>query len=107
MNVLPNSAHYTRMILSVSRADDQSLRTLLHQKDFSMHEGTKHLLTLCRKDILDARTRLATARSLTDGARAEPWAIIDARLWFVEMVTKDYDAELASLDNQLAAQLAA
>ena len=34
-------------------------------------------------------------------ARRELRAIVDARLWFVETVSKDYDAELDSLDEQL------
>jgi hypothetical protein len=47
-------------------------------------------LALCRKDILAAQKMLAKNRSLTEQARAEAWHIIDARLWFVAMVAKDY-----------------
>ena len=82
-------------------ADEKSARALLNKKGYAMLEETQTLLALCRTDILDARKKLATERQLDPEARRELWGIIDARLWFVQMVSKDYDAELQSLDGML------
>lgn len=72
-----------------------------------MLDTTKGFLALCRKDILTARTKLATARDLTEEARRELWAIIDARLWFVEMVAQDFDQQLEQMEQDLERELAA
>ena len=86
-------------------ADEQRVSDLLRRQDFSSQPVTQELLALCRKDILAARTILATNRSLDDGARAEAWRIIDARLWFVQIVARDYAGELAQMDRELDAEL--
>jgi hypothetical protein len=78
---------------------------LLRRQDYATQPVTQELLALCRKDILAARTMLATNRSLNDEARAEAWHIIDARLWFVQLVAKDYAGELARMDRELEAEL--
>jgi hypothetical protein len=44
-------------------------------------------------------------QSLSDEARAEAWRIIDARLWFVHIVAKDYAGELAQMDRELESEL--
>ena len=51
------------------------------------------------------RGMLATNRTLTPEARAEAWHVIDARLWFVKMVAKDYTSELEQMDRELEAEL--
>jgi hypothetical protein len=86
-------------------ADEQRVSDLLRRQDFSAQPVTQELLALCRKDILTARQMLATNRALTPEARAEAWHVIDARLWFVGMVVKDYAGELAQLDRELEAEL--
>jgi hypothetical protein len=48
---------------------------------------------------------LATNRVLTPEARAEAWHVVDAWLWFVKMVAKDYAGELDQLDRELEAEL--
>jgi hypothetical protein len=60
---------------------------------------------LCRKDILTVQRMLATNRALTPEARAEAWHVVEARLWFVKMVAKDYAGELEQLDRELEAEL--
>ena len=67
-------------------------------------EDVDRILAVCRKDILAARKMLATNRKLTDEERAEAWHIIDARLWFVWVVVKDFVGELAQLDHELEAE---
>jgi hypothetical protein len=87
--------------------DEARVSELLRKQDFASQPVTQELLALCRKDILAARKMLATSRSLTEEQRAEAWHIIDARLWFVTLVAKDYVSELASLDRELEAELSA
>lgn len=86
-------------------ADEQRISDLLKRQEYSAQPVTQELLALCRKDILAARTMLATDRSLNDEARAEAWHIIDARLWFVQLVAKDFAGELAQMDRELDAEL--
>src|SRR4051812_14609813 len=78
-------------------ADERQVSDLLRKQDFASQPVTQELLALCRKDILTARKMLATNRTITDEQRAEAWHIIDARLWFVKMVAKDYSGELAQM----------
>jgi hypothetical protein len=85
--------------------DERRVSDLLRQQDFSMQPVTQELLALCRKDILAAQKMLATNRMLSTEARAEAWHIIDARLWFVKLVAKDFSSELAQLDRELEAEL--
>jgi hypothetical protein len=86
-------------------ADEQRVSDLLRRQDFSAQPVTQELLALCRKDILTARQMLATNRMLAPEARAEAWHIIDARLWFVKMVAKDYKGELEQFDRELESEL--
>lgn len=86
--------------------DEKRMETLLKRKEYYASEETQALLALCRKDILTARVKLAKDRSLTEAQRADLWLIIDARLWFVQMVAKDYDAEIEQIDRELEAELA-
>jgi hypothetical protein len=85
--------------------DEQRVSDLLRKQDFAQQPVTQELLALCRKDILAARRMLATNRTLTPEARDQAWHIIDARLWFVRMVAKDYEGELAQLDRELEGEL--
>lgn len=86
-------------------ADEERVSDLLRQQEYASQPMTQYLLALCRKDILSARKMLATARTMTDEARADAWHVIDARLWFVQMVAKDYGSELAQIDQELEAEL--
>jgi hypothetical protein len=86
-------------------ADEQRVSDLLRRQDFSSQPVTQELLALCRKDILAARKMLATNRILSPEASAEAWHIIDARLWFVQLVAKDFAGELAQMDQELEAEL--
>jgi hypothetical protein len=86
-------------------ADERRMSGLMRLKEFAAQPVTQELLALCRKDILAARAMLATNRCLTDEARAEAWHIIDARLWFVQLVAKDYAGELAHMDRELEMEL--
>src|SRR4051812_43901907 len=86
-------------------ADEKRLTSLLAQQEYASQPQTQELLVVCRKDILAARKILATDRTLSEEARADAWHVIDARLWFVRMVAKDYGGELEQLDLELEAEL--
>jgi hypothetical protein len=87
------------------QAEGEHVQGLLEQQEYYQLPTTQALLTLCRNDILAARMKLATVRTLDEQARAELWHIIDAREWFVQMVSKDYESELAAIEQQLEADL--
>ena len=74
-------------------------------QNYASLEQTQYLLALCRNEIMQARMRLATERHLTEAQRGELWTIIDARQWFVNMVARDYEAELSAIDRDLEAEL--
>jgi hypothetical protein len=86
-------------------ADERRVSALLKKQDYASNETTQELLALCHKDILAARKMLATSRELTEEQRAACWHIIDARLWFVRIVSRDYEGELAQIDQELEAEL--
>lgn len=85
--------------------DEKRLQTLLDGQEYYMHEGTQKLIGLCRQEIKTARLKLATDRSLDDAARQALWFIIEGRQWFLQLVVKDYQAELNTLAEELSTEL--
>jgi hypothetical protein len=85
--------------------EEKRVKDLLSQQEYFGLEQTQRLIALCRKDIVFARKRLATNRSLSEDARRELWNIVDARSWFLEMVVKDYVGELARVEGELQDEL--
>jgi hypothetical protein len=88
-------------------AEEERVKALLRLQEYSQLEVTKELAALCRRDIVTARMKLATDRSLSEEARQALWLLVDARSWFLEMVAKDYETELAAIDRDLSIELAA
>lgn len=86
-------------------AEEKRVSALLKQQEYSELPATKHLIALCRKDIVDVRLKLATNRTLTDDQRTELWQIVDSREWFLKMVARDYSGELEQIDRELEAEL--
>lgn len=88
-------------------AEEKRLTDLLRKVEFYSQPETQALLAACRRDVVQARWRLATDRSLADNpdAQRELWAIIDARQWFIERAAQNYRAELDAMDAQLKADL--
>jgi hypothetical protein len=74
---------------------------LLEMQDYAALEQTQYLLALCRKEVMQARMRLAAERDLTEAQRAELWTTIDARQWFINVAARDYEAELSAIDRDL------
>lgn len=87
--------------------EEDALKKLLQLKEYSQHEATKALLEQCRKDVIECRRKLATDRSLLGepDVQADLWAIIDARLWFIGLVARDFDGEIAMIEAGLDAEL--
>ncbi len=87
-------------------AEQQRISALLRNKNYAMLPETQELVDLCRTDILVCRKKLATVRSLSPEARDELWNVIEARSWFLRIVARDFDQELAAIESQLDADLA-
>lgn len=93
----------------IERLDAESKRigTLLKAKELAENEAVKEMIDMCRQDILMARTKLATDRRLVgdEKAQRELWFIVEAREWFLKMMTKDFDSELESIQTELQMEL--
>ena len=86
--------------------DEARISKLLQTEEFYNHPVMKDLLAVCRRDVVMARRKLATDRTLDDDERGELWKVIDARLWFIERASQNYRAELDAMDQELEAVLA-
>jgi hypothetical protein len=69
----------------------QRVSALLQKQDYYKNPETQQLVSLCRTDIVSTRMMLTTERNLPDEARAELWHIIDGRLCFLQIVSRDFD----------------
>lgn len=78
---------------------------LLNEQQYFELPTTKKLIGRCRRDVVAARIRLATDRSLNDENRGALWTLIDSREWFLKMVAKDYPGELERIDRELEIEL--
>jgi hypothetical protein len=76
-----------------------------HRQQYSQLPESQTLIELWRKEIVAARVRLATDRNLTAEERQAFWLIVDAPQWFLQMMAKDYEAELEQIARQLEAEL--
>ena len=85
--------------------EESSVSQLLEQQDYVSHPGTQRLIAMCRGEIKTARLKLASDRALTPDAHRELWSLIDAREWFLRLVSKDYAGELARLEGELDVEL--
>jgi hypothetical protein len=74
---------------------------LLNEQEYIELPTTKKLIGRSRREVVDARIRLATDRSLSDERRVALWTLIDNREWFLKMLAKDYSAELERIDREL------
>jgi hypothetical protein len=94
----------------VARIEDEEKRVkaFLKLREFASLETTLELLKMCRDEIVHARKRLATDRSLLEGPEAPAWmwALIDGRKWSIDMVTRDFDTEIAIIEVGADAELA-
>jgi hypothetical protein len=78
---------------------------LLKEQEYFELPTTKKLIGRRRRDVVVARIKLATDRSLADEHRVALWTLIDSREWFLKMVAKDYAAELERIDRELEIEL--
>jgi hypothetical protein len=87
------------------QADEIRVKKLLQIHEYSQLETTKELLALCRIDVVNFRRSLATSRELTEAQRHGLWSHIDARMWFIEMVSKDVRLEIEQIEMELDREL--
>jgi hypothetical protein len=81
--------------------EEQRVSELLNEQEYIELPTTKKLMGDCRREVVAARIKLATDRSLTDERRVALWTLIDSREWFLKMVAKNYAAELERIDREL------
>lgn len=86
--------------------DEHRITKLLQAEEFYAHPVMKDLLSVCRRDVLFSRKALATNRELDDDERVELWNVVDARLWFIERASQNFQSELAAMDQELETELA-
>jgi hypothetical protein len=59
---------------------------------------------LWRSEIVQARIRLAD-EDLSSSQRAELWRIVDYREWCLQMLVRDFPAELERIDREIEREL--
>ena len=91
--------------IALIEEEEKRISALMKAHEYYLHEDTQRLITLCRHDIIFARKELATKRNLTQEEQDALWHIIDARTWFLDMVVKDFDAELGQMEQELLSEL--
>lgn len=87
--------------------DSARVRKLLAKKEYFNQETTQEFIAVARQDILTAKKKLASDKSLVgdEKAQRELWFLIESREWFLNMVSEDYDGELNTLQTELEAEL--
>lgn len=89
------------------QAEQVAFDALLEDKDLASHPAMARVISTCRETIRTARMQLATDKALIDNPEKQRdlWALIEARLWFVRLFARDFDAEMRAIDAQLAQDL--
>lgn len=87
--------------------EEEQVRRTLRLQAYADDPVTQELMALCRKQVVDLRRSLATDRALVDNPEAQRdiWTMIDARMWFIELVGKDFEGELSLIGDSLDAEL--
>ena len=79
-----------------------------HAGDQRVPNGTVEFIhartQLWRREIVQARIRLAD-EALTYNERAELWRIVDYREWCLQMLVRDFAAELERIDREIEQEL--
>lgn len=93
-------------IRSIDLSQDR-VRKILKEKELSENEVIREFIEICRKEILSAKKKLASDRTLIgdEKAQRELWFIIECREWFLKLVSKDYDSELNTIEAELQFEL--
>jgi hypothetical protein len=87
--------------------EEARVKELLTLQGLSQHEGMLALVAACRSAIIAARKRLATDRDLINDpdTQRDLWTIIEARLWVLQMLARDFQGELMMIETGLDAEL--
>jgi hypothetical protein len=85
--------------------DGARVSDLLKRQEYANLEATQELMALCRRDIVFARMRLSSDRTLSPEVRDALWHTIESREWFLKMVGRNFEAELEAIQRDLEAEL--
>lgn len=87
--------------------EEEQLSALLQEKEYFSLPTTQKFVSLCRSHIKDARKLLCSDKTLigNEAAQRDLWSIIEAREWFLRMVVRDYDGEIANIEAELEHEL--
>ncbi len=94
-------------IREIEQHEGEVLR-ILAERAYAEHPETQRLIDICRRAVVAARLRLATDHQLLERPekQRELWAVIDARMWFLQAVCRDYESELAQIEELLKSEIA-
>lgn len=87
--------------------DYRRITQLLKAKGLAENESIQELISICRREIIYAKTKLSSDKSLVGDTKAqsELWFIIEAREWFLKIVSRDFDSELETIQAELETEL--
>lgn len=87
--------------------ETERVKELVKRKEFQNNETTKELIALCKKEILQARKKIATSKEMIDkpDLLRKQWEIIDSRLWVIDFICGDYEEVLINIENELKVEL--
>jgi hypothetical protein len=93
--------------LSRIDSDYRRITSLFKTKGFAENESVQELISICRKDIIFAKRKLATDKTLVGNkdAQLELWFIIESREWFLNIVSQDFDSEIQTIHSELESEL--
>lgn len=85
----------------------EKARQLLEKAEYAKNPVTQELLSFFRKEVLYARRKLATDKTLVGDTNAQNllWSIIESRMIFIKFVSQDFEGELKSMTDQLEGDL--
>lgn len=87
--------------------EENRIKTLLRKKEYAENDGTKALISMCRREIITAKKKLATDKSLLgkEAEQRELWFLIESRQWVIDTISRDYESELSAIETELSADL--
>lgn len=93
--------------VEILESESEKVKSILKRKDFQLNETTQQLIKLCKKEILTARIKLASDKTLITDSKTiqDLWTLIESREWVIKFIDVDCDEVLKSLENELLVEL--
>lgn len=86
-------------------AEELRIQNLLAMKGLAETPEVQQLIGMCRRQIVDAKLRLCSARNMDQNTRDGIWVIIESRQWVIQMLAKDFEGELTQIERELEAEM--